>query len=215
MFGNSLSDKKVQGSCMKEHHSKHSANPKPHEQKAEAGDLDQAPAAPVETPSEIEQLKDRILRLQADYDNFRKRTIRDRDELALRANADLLLRILPVMDHFERGLRDARAHKVDKGVIDGFHLIYDQLLGALLKAGLVPINAEGQMFDPNFHEAVTHVPSDEHPADIVVTETRRGYLLGDKLLRASQVIVSSGPAVPPPQAPDETQAGEPSGEKAP
>ena len=68
------------------------------------------------------------------------------------------------------------------------------------------------MFDPNFHEAITHVPSDEHPADTVVTETRRGYLLGDKLLRASQVIVSSGPAVPPPSA-DETQPDD-SGEKA-
>jgi molecular chaperone GrpE len=191
---------------MKEHHTKQPADHKPHEKKTEDGKTEAK-------PSEIEQLKDRILRLQADYDNFRKRTIRDRDELALRANADLLLEILPVMDHFERGLREARAHKADKGVIDGFQLIYDQFMAVLLKTGLAPINAEGQVFDPNFHEAITHVPSDEHPADIVITETRRGYLLGDKLLRASQVIVSGGPAVPPPPA-DETQPGD-SGEKAP
>ena len=190
---------------MKDHHnSKHPADHKPHEKKAEDAKAEAKPA-------ELDQLKDRILRLQADYDNFRKRTIRDQNEMAARANADLLLQILPIMDHFERGLRDARAHKADKSVVDGFQLIYDQFMGALLNAGLAPINAEGQMFDPNFHEAITHVPSDEHPADVVVTETRRGYRLGDKLLRASQVIVSSGPAVPAPSA-DETQPGD-SGEK--
>jgi molecular chaperone GrpE len=191
---------------MKEHHTKQSADHKPHEKKAEDGKTEGK-------PSEIEQLKDSILRLQADYDNFRKRTLRDQNEMAARANADFLLQILPIMDHFDRGLRDARAHKADKSVVDGFQLIYDQFLGALLNAGLAPISAEGEMFDPNFHEAITHVPSDEHPADTVVTETRRGYLLGDKLLRASQVIVSSGPAVPPPPA-DETEPGDSDG-KAP
>ena len=200
---------------MKEHHPKHPADHKPHAQKAE--EEKQEPAAgeaPADgkTPSEIEQLKDRILRLQADYDNFRKRTLRDQNEMAARANADLLLQFLPVMDHFERGLRDARAHQADKSVVDGFQLIYDQLLGALLKSGLMPISAEGQMFDPNFHEAITNIPSDEHPADTIVTETRRGYLLGDKLLRASQVIVSSGPAAPPPPAEETPPAN--SGEKA-
>lgn len=194
---------------MKEHHSKHSAGHKPSAEKTEDGKAEAKHAAPAEPLSEIEQLKDRILRLQADYDNFRKRTLRDQNEMASRANADLLLQILPVMDHFERGLRDARAHKADAAVVDGFQHICDQLMTVLLETGLAPINAEGQAFDPNFHEAITHIPSDEHPADIIVTETRRGYLLGDKLLRASQVIVSSGPAVPPPQA------GEPSGEKAP
>jgi molecular chaperone GrpE len=175
---------------MKDHHnSKHAADHKSHDKKPED-------AKPAGTPSESEQLKDRILRLQADYDNFRKRTIRDQSEMAARANADLLLQILPIMDHFERGLRDARAHKADKAVVDGFQLIYDQFTGALQKAGLTPISTEGQVFDPHLHEAITHVPSDEHPADVVVTETRRGYVLGDKLLRASQVIVSSGPAVP-------------------
>lgn len=193
---------------MKEHHTKQPADHKPHEKKTEDGKAETK-------PSEIEQLTDRILRLQADYDNFRKRTLRDQNEMAARANADLLLEILPVMDHFDRGLREARAHKADKGVIDGFQLIYDQFMAVLLKTGLAPINAEGQVFDPNFHEAIAHVPSDEHPADIVITETRRGYRLGDKLLRASQVIVSGGTAVPPPPTADKAQADGPTGEKAP
>ena len=200
---------------MKDHHTKQPADHKPHEKKAEDGKAEAKPAAPAAAPSEIEQLKDRILRLQADYDNFRKRTLRDQNEMAARANADFLLQILPIMDHFERGLRDARAHKADKSVVDGFQHIYDQFVGTLLNAGLAPINSEGQIFDPNFHEAITHVPSDEHPADTVVTEKRRGYLLGDKLLRASQVIVCSGPAVLLPESiPDETQPGD-SGEKVP
>ena len=198
---------------MKEQHAKHAADHKAHEKKPEDAKAEPKPAAPSAAPSEIDQLKDRILRLQADYDNFRKRTARDQDEMASRANADLILKLLPIMDHFERGLREARAHKADQLVVDGFQLIYDQFMSSLQKAGLVPLNAEGQMFDPNLHEAITHIPSEEHPADTVVTETRRGYLLGGKLLRASQVIVSSGPAVPP-SAAAETLPGEP-GEKAP
>lgn len=199
---------------MKDHHNtKQSADHKPHEKKPDDGKPDTKPAAPARAPSEIDQLRDRVLRLQADYDNFRKRTIRDQNEMAARANAGFLLQVLPIMDHFERGLREANAHKVDKAVVDGFQLIYDQFMGAFLNAGLAPIHAEGQAFDPNFHEAMAHIPSDEQPADTVVTETRRGYLLGDKLLRASQVIVSSGHAVPPPSSADETQPGD-SGEKA-
>ena len=197
---------------MKDHHnSKHAADHKPHEKKPEDA---KAEAKPASAPSEIDQLKDRILRLQADYDNFRKRTLRDQNEMAARANADLILQILPIMDHFERGLRDARAHKADKSVVDGFQLIYDQFMGALQKAGLVPISAEGQVFDPHLHEAITHVPSDEHPVDVVVTETRRGYLLGDRLLRASQVIVSSGPAVSEtaPDAPAKPEKEPPEGD---
>jgi molecular chaperone GrpE len=179
---------------MKEQHAKQPADHKPHEKKTEDAKAEAKHAAPAGAPSEIDQLKDRILRLQADYDNFRKRTARDQDEMASRANADLMLKILPILDHFERGLREARAHKADQLVVDGFQLIYDQFMNALLSAGLAPINAEGQIFDPNFHEAITHLSSEEHPVDTVVTETRRGYLLGGKLLRAAQVIVSRGPA---------------------
>ncbi len=192
---------------MKEQHAKHAADHKAHEKKPK-----DAKAEPAAT-AEIDQLKDRILRLQADYDNYRKRIARDQDEMASRANADLILKLLPIMDHFERGLRESRVHKADSSVIDGFQLIYDQFMSSLQKAGLVPLHAEGQMFDPNLHDATTLIPSEEHPADTIITETRRGYLLGGKLLRASQVVVSSGPAVPP-SADAETLPDEP-GEKAP
>ena len=80
-----------------------------------------------------------------------------------------------------------------------------QMLSSLKKFGLEPIDAEGQPFDPHLHEAMTHLPSDEHPEDTVITQTRRGYKLGDMLLRAAQVVVSGGPG---PEADDSSAEGE-------
>lgn len=183
---------------MKERHAKHAESHKP----PAAGEGDSPAPAPEAAPaapppkSEIDTLKDQMLRLQADFDNFRKRTLRERDEWSLRACEDLLTRLLPVLDHFELGLRSAAAHTADKTIVDGFQLVYDQLLKALRDTGLTPVDAEGQPFDPHRHEAITHMPSKDVPADTVITQTRRGYLLGDRLLRAAQVVVSSGPTAP-------------------
>ena len=153
------------------------------------------PAAPEpqQATSEIDGLKDKHLRLQADFDNFRKRTQREKAEIFARANEQLLSELLPVLDHFEMGMTTATEHKVDKAVHDGFQIVYDQLLGALKKFGLTPLDVHATAFDPHLHEAVTHVPSNEYPADDIVSQVRRGYKLGDKLLRPIQVIVSSGP----------------------
>lgn len=162
---------------------------------ASEGDRADEPTAPPldEAAAEREQLNDRLLRLQADFDNFRKRTQREREQLRLTANSDLLEDLLPVLDHFEMGLTNARRHNANPQVLEGFQLVYDQLTGALQRCGLQPIAADGKIFDPHVHEAITHLPSEEHPADTVITETRRGFALGDQLLRAAQVVVSSGP----------------------
>ncbi len=166
------------------------------EEAAETPDPDGEAPAP-ETPADAEELektRDRLLRMQADFDNYRKRTQRERGEIAQRANDDLLLELFPVLDHFEMGLATARQHETDDAVQQGFQLVYDQLLGVLRKFGVEPIDAEGEPFDPNIHEAITVLPSEEHPAETVMTQTRRGYRAGDRLLRAAQVVVSSGPA---------------------
>jgi len=174
--------------------------------KQEPEDLKAEPPSTAEaSPSaaaaaETAALQDRLLRLQADFDNFRKRTARERNEIFQRANEELMLELLPVVDHFELGLQTARQHHADGAVVEGFQIILDQLLAALTKFGLCPIDAEGQRFDPHLHEAATHMPSEQHAEDMVILQTRRGYRLGDKLLRAAQVVVSSGPAEP---APDE------------
>ncbi|MFA5688517.1 MAG: nucleotide exchange factor GrpE [Kiritimatiellales bacterium] len=148
---------------------------------------------PAVKTEEDESLHTQYLRLRADFDNFRKRTQRERSELFLYANESLIEELLPVMDHFEIGIKSAESHETDKPVIDGFKLVYDQLINVLKKFNATPIDAVGQTFDPHRHEAITHLPSNE-PAEMVIEQTRRGWMLGEKLLRAAQVVVSSGPA---------------------
>ena len=143
---------------------------------------------------EEESLRDQFVRLQADFANFRNRTQRERIELYQRANEDILLEILPVLDHYEMGLQTAEQHHADQAVVDGFKLVFDQFQNVLNKFNLTPIEAVGEVFDPHKHEALTHLPSDEFPAETCSNQIRRGYLFGDKLLRAAQVVVSSGPA---------------------
>ena len=150
--------------------------------------------APPAVEEEEESLRDQFIRLQADFANFRNRTQRERLELYQRANEDLFLELLPVLDHYEMGLQTAEQHDADKAVVDGFRMVYDQFLGILGKFNVKPVDAVGQPFDPHKHEALTHMPSEEYPAEVCSNQIRRGYLFGDRLLRAAQVVVSSGPA---------------------
>ena len=142
----------------------------------------------------LAQLQDRLLRLQADFDNFRKRTLREKSELFDSANQALMLELLPVLDHLQLGIQAASAHQADPAFREGLALIFDQLMGVLSKFGLSPIETEKQVFDPNRFEAVNALPSATEPEGIVLALVRRGYMLRNKLLRPAQVIVSSGPA---------------------
>ncbi|MBL7017178.1 MAG: nucleotide exchange factor GrpE [Kiritimatiellales bacterium] len=142
---------------------------------------------------EEEPLQLQLLRMKADFDNFRKRQVRERAEWIVRANEDLFMELLPVLDHYEMGLKSAENHQTDCSVTEGFKLVYNQLLDLLEKHNVTPVEAIGEAFNPHVHEALTHIPSDK-PAETVVEQVRRGYMLGDKLLRAAQVVVSSGPA---------------------
>ncbi|MBN1674143.1 MAG: nucleotide exchange factor GrpE [Kiritimatiellae bacterium] len=152
-------------------------------------------------PEDIEALKNRLLRLQADFDNFRKRTLREKDELYQRANEDIMLELLPVLDHLELGLQAAREHHAAPAFVEGLQMVGDQLLGALKKFGLTPIETDCRPFDPEEHEAVSYLPSPERAEGQILVETRKGYRLGQRLLRAAQVVVSSGPAAGEPGQP--------------
>ncbi len=161
----------------------------------EAATPEPIPAETASAPGEATQLKDRLLRLQADFDNFRKRSARERQEWQAFATESVIKELLAVVDHYELGLATAAKHSTPASVLDGFKLVYDQLLGVLKKQGVTVLTvAPGAVFDPHQHEAISHLPSDEYPADVVIAETRRGYKLGDKLIRPLQVVVSSGPA---------------------
>jgi molecular chaperone GrpE len=165
------------------------------EKKEAAPEQPEAVAEQAVTPvvQEEEPLRDQLLRLRADFDNFRKRTQRERNELFLLANETLFIEMLPIIDHFEMGFKSAEDHKTDCSVTEGFRLVYNQLLDVLKKFNVTAIDTVGETFDPHRHESLMHMPSDK-PAGIVVDQIRRGYMLGEKLLRAAQVIVSSGPA---------------------
>lgn len=154
---------------------------------------------------EIATLKDRLLRLQADFDNFRKRTVRDREDMARRAAEKTLKELLPAIDHFDLGIQAARKNHIKHAVVEGFEGILKQFQGILEKSGVTPIETRGQVFDPHNHECVAQIPSEEHPENVVIEETRKGYRLGTYVLRASQVIVSSGPAKPAAQEPEKTE----------
>ena len=151
------------------------------------------PVTPVVQEEDL--LKDQLLRLRADFDNLRKRTQRERNELFLFANESLFLEMLPIIDHFEMGFKSAEEHKTDCSVTEGFRMVYNQLLDVLKKFNVTAISTTGEAFDPHRHESLLHMPSDK-PAGTVIEQIRRGYMLGEKLLRAAQVIVSSGPAEP-------------------
>lgn len=152
------------------------------------------PEAPAPAAPEEEALQTRLLRLQADFENYRKRMAREKLDWIAFASEKLVLDLLPVLDHFELGLADSARNGAPAAFTEGFQLIYNQLRAAIEKAGVEAIDAEGQAFNPNLHEAITHMPSDAVPEEHVVAQTRRGYRIGDKLLRAAQVVVSSGPA---------------------
>jgi molecular chaperone GrpE len=174
----------------KKHHAEEKETAPELPPEAAAAPAAEPPAAPA--GQELAAMKDQLLRLQADFDNFRKRTQRERNELFLMANETLCLEILPVIDHFEMGFKSAEAHQTDCSVTEGFRMVYNQLLDVLKKFNVSAIDAVGEPFDPHRHESLLHMPS-EKPSGTVVDQVRRGYLLGEKLLRAAQVIVSSGP----------------------
>ncbi len=164
----------------------------------DSGTPDAAPCddtdAPEAPPSPEEILKDRLLRLQADFDNYRKRIDRERKDWAVFANEKLLGDLLPALDTFDLGLANGEKAGAPSALLEGLRLVRTQFETALAKSDVTPIDAENQPFDPNLHEAITHMPSPDIPEGTVLAQTRRGWKMGDKLLRPAQVVVSSGPA---------------------
>jgi molecular chaperone GrpE len=146
--------------------------------------------APATPESELAAMKERYMRLMADFDNFRKRQIREREEWIKRANESLLADILPVVDHLEMAL--GQEPDKDNPFVAGVKMVYDQFVATLEKNNVVPIDAKGQPFNPEWHEALSQVPSDTVPANEVIEQFRRGWSLAGRLLRPAQVIVSAG-----------------------
>lgn len=151
-----------------------------------------------DVPQEIDALKqerddvyDRLLRKQAEFENYKKRMDREKSDFMQFASADLIKELLNALDSFELALKNAAAKHDTQNMLRGFELIYKQIQDTLTRFGLKPIEAKGKKFDPHFHQAVASQPTDKVEENTVIDEMRKGYLLNGRLLRPAMVSVAA------------------------
>ena len=145
-----------------------------------------------EWKQKYEEINDKYLRLYSDFDNYRKRTLKERLDLLKNATEELVIELLPVVDDFERALQAFEQHNVGDEAVKGTELIYNKLLRTLEQKGLKSMDSMGKEFDTDFHEAITNIPAPT--PDLkgkVVDVVQKGYLLNDKIIRFAKVIVGS------------------------
>ena len=141
---------------------------------------------------EVTSLNDKYLRLAAEFDNYKRLIQRDQRDQIRFGNEHLLKELLPVVDNLERAIKSSREGGGSDVLIQGVDLTLKQLMGALTRFHVVPVETVGQPFDPATHQAVTSIESEKIPKQHVVDELQRGYLLHDRILRAAMVSVSAG-----------------------
>lgn len=165
-------------------------------QTAEAGNgADTLEADLIAARNEASAAHDRYLRAMADLENFRRRALRERDEIRVSAASRVLHDVLPVWDNLNLALAAARRPNADvKTLVGGMEMVVQQLKSSLAAHGLGEFVPVGEPFDPHRHEAISHEPSASVPAEHVISVVRSGFTLGERLLRPASVVVSSGPA---------------------
>jgi molecular chaperone GrpE len=141
----------------------------------------------------LRRAEDRVLRVAADADNFKKRLERDKQDSIRYGNERIIAELLPVIDNLERALEHAPGDCHQDGLVEGVKMTLKRFHDTLAKFGCTPIEAEGKIFDPNFHEAVYREETKEHPDNTIVRELQKGYVLNDRLLRPAMVVVASSP----------------------
>jgi len=156
------------------------------------------------TPEQLEELKqraakadehwDRLLRTTADFDNFKKRAAREKQDAIRHANAGLLEKLLPVLDSFEKALAAGQDSSSAQSLQAGVQMVAQQLKTILAEAGLEEVDAMGKQFDPNLHEAISQQATDSVPEGQVVQQLRKGYRLRERLLRPASVVVAAKPS---------------------
>ncbi len=157
---------------------------------------------------EVEQLRERNLRLLADMRNLQQRAERERAASQQYAEAQLARELLVVLDDLERARQCAAAAEKPETVAEGMRIVHEHFLKVLKSRRIEPIAALGQPFDPQYHEALLHQPSDTYPAGIVSQELARGYTMHQRVLRPARVVVSSGPPLAAQPGAAETSACE-------
>ena len=162
--------------------------------------MDAVPADQPEVLSEVTgqgeqyaELNDKYLRLYSDFDNFRKRTLKEKIELSKNASAEIIIKLLPVLDDFERAIKayDTTSES-GQALKDGVVLIFNKFLATLNQQGLEPMRTAGEKFDTDFHEAITNIPAPTpDQKGRIMDEVERGYLLNGKIIRYAKVVVGS------------------------
>jgi len=180
-------------------------------ERSAAGNEPSATTADV-PQKEIEELRaqaakaqehwDRLLRTQADLENYRKRVTRERQELIRASNEKLLRELLVPIDHFEMGLQSTPKNSPEDPLRQGMEMVLTQFQQFLKSQGITDLETAGQMFDPSLHEAVVHQESDL-PEGQIIQQLRKGYRTNDRLLRPARVVVSKGPSEPNKAAPED------------
>ncbi len=148
--------------------------------------------------AELTELRDKYLRLYAEFENYKKRVQKDKDELIKYCNETILYEILPVMDNLEMALSHSKDH-ISEGLVKGVEITLKEFRRVTEKFGLVPIDAKGKRFDPAVHHAMSQVETTDVEDKTVIEEFRKGYMFGDKVLRPSLVAVSKNPGKSEPQ----------------
>ncbi len=149
--------------------------------------------------AQVEERSTQYMRIAADFENYRKRTQKEKEELDLQVKRNTILELLPIIDNFER----ARSHLKpqtdgEMAIHKSYQSVYKHLVDSLKRVGVSPMRPEGQEFDPNLHEAVLREPTDEHPEGTVLEELVRGYYLGERVLRHAMVKVAAPKEDAPP-----------------
>ena len=166
---------------------------KEEETQANAKEKQNEPEEETKEPTMEEKfnaLNDKYLRLYSDFDNFRKRTIKEKSDLISSANSGVIKDLLPIIDDFERAIQSNENTEDPEGLKEGFQLIYNKLKGILVAKGLKPMDSKGQVFDMDLHEAITNIPaSSEEEKGKVVDVVEKGYFLNEKVLRYAKVVV--------------------------
>lgn len=156
------------------------------EESRDAGKQDEL----TEWKEKAAEFNDKYLRIYSEFDNYRKRTLKEKLELSKTASEEIIIELLPVLDDFERALKAAQELEEKTPMFEGMELIYNKLKNTLEKKGLKPIEAKGEVFNTDFHEAITYVPApSEEMIGTVMDEIEKGYLLGEKVIRYTKVVI--------------------------
>jgi molecular chaperone GrpE len=157
---------------------------------------DNSPAQDLEAKlkskeKEAQENYDRLLRVSAEFENFKKRSAREMDDFRKFANQSLIKEMLSVVDNLELAMNSTNGHKaIDKGLLQGLQMTHREILKVFEKFNVKPIEAKGQTFDPTFHEAVMQEENDDFDDNTVISELQKGYLIHDRLLRPAMVVVA-------------------------